>query len=50
MQRESKLTGSKFMQTWVLGFLQHPKASLNILCQMAADLGVEITKQGMQQL
>jgi len=49
VQRESKLTGSKFMQTWVLGFLQHPKASLNILCQMAADLGVEITRQGMQQ-
>jgi hypothetical protein len=49
VQRKSKLTGSKFMQTWVLGFLQHPKASLNILCQMAADLGVEITKQGMQK-
>jgi hypothetical protein len=43
------MTGSKFLQTWVLGFLQHPKASLNMLCQVAADLEVEITKQGMQK-
>jgi len=49
VQRESKMTGSKFLQTWVLGFLQHPKASLNMLCQVAEDLGVEITKQGMQK-
>lgn len=49
VQRESKMTGSKFLQTWVLGFLQHPKASLNILCQVAADLGVDITKQGIQK-
>jgi hypothetical protein len=49
VQRESKMTGSKFLQIWVLGFLQHPKASLNVLCQVAEDLGVEITKQGMQK-
>jgi len=49
VQRESKMTGSKFLQTWVLGFLQHPKASLNMLCQVAEDLGVEITKQGIQK-
>jgi hypothetical protein len=49
VQRDSKMTGSKFLSTWVLGFLQHPKASLNMLCQVAADLGVEITKQGMQK-
>lgn len=49
VQRESKMTGSKFLRTWVLGFLQHPEASLNILCQVAADLEVSITKQGMQQ-
>lgn len=48
VQRESKMTGCKFLQTWVLGFLQHPKASLNMLSQVAADLGVAITKQGMQ--
>jgi hypothetical protein len=49
VQRKSKLTGSKFMQAWVLGFLQHPKGSLNMLCQVVADIGVEITKQGMQK-
>ncbi len=49
VQRESKLTGSKFLQIWALGFLQHPEASLNILCQVAEDLEVSITKQGIQQ-
>jgi hypothetical protein len=48
-QRQSKLTGLKFMQVMVLGFLQHPSASLNMLCQVAADLGVDITKQGLQK-
>ncbi len=33
VQRESQMTGSKFLQTWVMGFLQHPKASLTMLCQ-----------------
>jgi len=49
VQRESKMTGSKFLLVWVIGFLQHPKASLNILCQVAADIGVSITKQGIQK-
>jgi len=49
VQRESKMTGSKFLLVWVMGFLQHPKASLNILCQVAADTGVSITNQGMQK-
>lgn len=49
VQRESKLSGIKFVQTFVLGFLQHPSASLNLLCQVAADLGVSITKQGIQE-
>jgi hypothetical protein len=49
VQRESKLTGSKFLLSWVVGFVQHPKASLNILCQVAEDIGVRVTKQGMQK-
>lgn len=49
VQRESKLTGSKFLLSWVAGFVQHPKASLNILCQVAEDIGVRVTKQGMQK-
>ena len=48
-QRKSKMTGLKFMQVMVLGFLQQPTASLNMLCQVAADLGVDITKQGLQK-
>lgn len=48
-QRQSKMSGIKFMQVMVLGFLQHPTASLNMLCQVAADLGVDITKQGLQK-
>lgn len=49
VQRTSPMTGSKFLQTWVLGFLQHPTASLNLLSQVAADLGVQISRQGIQQ-
>jgi hypothetical protein len=49
VQRKSKMTGSKFLLVWVIGFLQHPKASLNILCQVAEDVGVSITRQGIQK-
>jgi hypothetical protein len=49
VQRESKMTGSRFLLVWVTGFLQHPTASLNLLCQVAADIGVSITKQGIQK-
>lgn len=49
VRRTSKLTGSGFLAIWVLGFIQHPQASLNLLCQVAADIGVHISKQGMQQ-
>ena len=46
VQRESKMTGSKFLLVWVIGFLQHPKASLNILCQVAEDIGVKHHQTG----
>ena len=49
VQRQSKMTGSKFLQIWVQGFLERSEASLELLCQVAEDLGVPITKQGMQQ-
>jgi hypothetical protein len=49
VQRESKMTGSRFLLAWVMGFLQHPTASLNLLCQVAADIGVSISKQGIQK-
>ncbi len=49
VQRESKLTGALFLQIFVLGFLENPKASLNFLCQVAEDLGITIRKQGLQK-
>ncbi len=48
VQRVSKLTGLKFVEIWVMGFLEKPSASLNYLVQVAADINVSITKQGLQ--
>lgn len=48
VQRLSKLTGLKFVEIWVMGFLEKPTASLNYLVQVAADIEVSITKQGLQ--
>jgi len=47
VKRESKLTGAKFTQTTVLGWLNKPDASLGELCQTAASIGVTITPQGL---
>lgn len=49
VQRDSKMTGLQFIKMWVIGFLEKPIASLNYLAQVSADLGVEITKQGIQE-
>ena len=49
VQRQSKLTGNLFLQIFVVGFLEHPSASLNYLCQVAEDLGLAISKQGIQK-
>lgn len=48
VKRDSKLTGSRFVQTLVLGVLSHPEPSLTQLTQIAADLGVAITNQGLE--
>lgn len=48
VERVSKLTGSLFLQTLVFGFLDHPDASLNGLTDTSQDLGVTLTKQGLQ--
>ncbi len=47
--RRSKLTGSLFVQTLVLGWSAPPEASLNDLAEVAADLGVAITAQGLDE-
>jgi hypothetical protein len=49
VRRESKLTGSVFAQTVVLGWLEKPEASLSELSQVAAGLGVGITPQGLDE-
>src|SRR5436853_7200582 len=49
VQRKSKLTGALFLQTLVFGFLNEPKASLTTLIETSDDLGVEISKQGLQE-
>src|SRR5436853_3801752 len=49
VQRQSKLTGALFLQTLVFGFINEPKASLTSLIEMSDDLGVEISKQGLQE-
>src|SRR4030065_998896 len=49
VQRESKLTGSKFAQTLVFGWLENPDATLEELVQTTLALGVSISPQGLDQ-
>jgi hypothetical protein len=48
-QRQSKLTAPDFVQTTVLGWWQHPDATLAQLSQTAALLGTTISPQGLDQ-
>jgi hypothetical protein len=47
VKRASKITGSVFAGTTVLGWLKNPDASLDELAQVAAALGVAVTPQGL---
>lgn len=47
--RRSKLTGAVFVETLVCGWSAQPTASLNALAETAADLGVDITAQGLDE-
>lgn len=49
VQRESNLTGQAFVQALTFGFLEKDDLSLNDLAQICADIGVEITSQGLDQ-
>lgn len=49
VQRQSKLTGAKFAQTLVFGWLEDPDATLEELAQTALALGVSISPQGLDQ-
>lgn len=49
VQRTSKLDGYIFLKALVLGFVQHPRASLAQLTQTCLDLGVAISPQGLDE-
>lgn len=49
VQRESNLNGQAFVQVLTFGFLEKEDLSLNDMAQICADLGVEITAQGLDQ-
>lgn len=49
VQRRSPLTGFIFLKVLIFGFIRHPRASLNQLCQTCYDLGVTISPQGLDQ-
>lgn len=49
VRRASKLTGARFVQTLVFGWLAQPEARLSQLAQTAAALGVPISAQGLDQ-
>lgn len=48
-QRRSKLTGPRFAQTLVFGWMAQPQATLEELTQMASTLGLSISPQGLDQ-
>ena len=49
VQRESSVDGMAFLQALTFGFLEKEDLSLNDLAQICADMGVEITAQGLDQ-
>jgi hypothetical protein len=48
IQRQRKLSGASFVQSLVFGWQANPQASLEELCQSAANCGVSISPQGLQ--
>ncbi len=47
--RTSKMDGISLLQTLTFGFLQNPQASLSELCLTAQDVGVQISRQGLDE-
>lgn len=48
VQRQPKLTGALFVQTMVFGVLRHPQPKLSDLTGTAADFGLQISPQGLE--
>jgi hypothetical protein len=49
IQRQRKFTAPTLLRTFVLGFLKNPEASDEDLAQMAAQSGVAVTSQAIEQ-
>jgi hypothetical protein len=49
IQRQRRFSGVSLAQTFVLGFLRNPSASDEELAQMAAQCGVAVTPQAIEQ-
>ena len=49
VKRNSKLNGATFVETLVLGWMAQPEARLEELAQMAANVGVVISAQALDQ-
>ena len=49
IQRQGKVTGANFAQTLVLGWMADPNASLETLAQHAAEVGLQISAQGLDE-
>src|SRR5437868_2419774 len=49
VRRARKLTGARFVQTLVFGWLDNPKASLEDLAEVAAELGAELAPQSLDE-
>lgn len=49
IRRQRQLTGAGFVQALVFGFLAHPAATLEQLAHSAANVGIQISPQGLDQ-
>ena len=49
VKRKRKLTGSVLAQTLVFGWLEHPEASYQQLTETAATLGIQVSRQALEQ-
>ena len=49
MKRKRKITGSKFIQTLVFGWLDNPDATLEELTQTGVKVGLDISPQGLDK-
>lgn len=49
VKRSSKMDGLHLLQTLTFGWIEHPQASLGDLCETSQELGVSISRQGLDE-